>query len=423
MTPDVHTISEELVEQLQQLRRQLHATPEIGLHLPRTQQSVLDALAGVDAEISCGEELSSVTVVIRGAHPQKRQQAVLLRGDMDALPVVEDTGFVFASDNGAMHACGHDVHTAGLVGAVRLLCARRAELAGDVICMFQPGEEGFGGAGLMVSEGVLEAAGVPVIAAYGVHVSADRQLGHIWSKPGSYMAAFSHMDITVRGVGGHGSRPHTAYDPIQVATMLPGQLQEYISRRFDVFSPVVLTVGSIHGGQAANIIPETCSLSVGIRTFSEEVTARCAEELPHLVRSVVRAHGLEVDVNYKSRIPATVNAAAEAEFYMDTARKLFGDDAVHLAEAPLTASEDFSEILVRVPGAYGHFGAMMPDDKHAETNHSPKARHSDAGLGDHARFLATLALWRLRDESQHGSDGRHEHEEQHGCDGQRKGNS
>lgn len=388
----------DLMPQLRALRRDLHRSPETGLQLPATQARVEEALAGLEVEITRGEALSSLTVVLRGGRRSAdRPQAVLLRGDMDALPVTEATGFDFASTNGRMHACGHDLHTAGLAGAVLLLHEVREELAGDVVFMFQPGEESGDGAGKMLDEGVLEAAGTEVIAAYGVHVSPDQELGHLSSKPGSYMAAFSRVSVTVRGKGGHASRPHTTRDPIQVGAALVGQLQEYVSRRFDVFDPVVVTVGQFNAGTAPNVVPDKAELAVGVRTFSDETTARVEQELPQLVKDLAAAHGLRAEVDFEQLLPPTINHDGENAFYLETFGDLFGKERVSLVQAPKAGSEDFSRVLAEVPGSYGHLGVAMPgtDPAAQDSNHSPQARHSDDGLAEHALFLAHLAARRL----------------------------
>lgn len=386
-----------VLPRLQALRRSLHREAEVGLDLPATQRKVLEELSGLDLEITTGSGLSSIVAVLRGGRRAESHQAVLLRGDMDALPVTEATGFSFASERGTMHACGHDLHTAGLVGAAHLLHGVRDALAGDVVFMFQPGEEGWDGAGKMLEEGVLDAAGVPVVGAYGLHVSADQPLGHAYTREGSYMAAFSAMDVTVRGRGGHASRPEDALDPIEAGAALIGQLQEYLSRSFNAFDPVVLTVGSFHGGTATNVIPDTAELSISVRTFSPEVTARCAEELPRFAERFLGAHGLGADVTFDTRLPATVNDDAEARFYLQTFADLFGEDRAHAVPHPRAGSEDFSRVLARVSGAYGHVGAAMPgtDPAEQEVNHSPRAQHSDEGLGGNALFLAHLAARRL----------------------------
>ncbi len=384
------------------LRRALHANPEVGLDLPATQALVRDAIADLDVELTAGHALSSLVAVLRGgkrtADSTGVVPAVLLRGDMDALPITEATGFDFAATNGNMHACGHDLHTAGLVGALRLLHDKRAELPGDVVIMFQPGEEGYDGAGWMLDEGVLDAAGPRVKAAYGIHVSADQDLGVGSSRRGSYMAAFAKMTITVRGLGTHASRPASGRDPIEVGAMLVGQLQEYVTRRFDIFDPIVVTVGQFNGGTAPNVIPDFATLVVSVRTFSETVTTRAEAELPHLVSGLVAAHGLEAEVDYERILPPTINDDAEADFFLATFADLFGADRTVTRANPLPGSEDFSRVLAEVPGAYGHFGVALPTLPVAEreANHSPRARHSDEGLADQALFLAHLAGRKLK---------------------------
>ncbi|WP_113902847.1 M20 metallopeptidase family protein [Brevibacterium celere] len=403
MTARLPTVEDaaEIAPGIIDLRRSLHAAAEVGLHLPRTQELVCEALAGLDLEIIRGRDLSSVVAVLRGGRRRPdatgEVPAVLLRGDMDALPVNEATGFEFASTSGRMHACGHDLHTAGLVGAVELLHRVRDSLPGDVVFMFQPGEEGFNGAGVMIDEGVLDASGSRVRAAYGIHVSADQDLGVAYCRPGPYMAAFSRMRIMVRGKGGHASRPHTGLDPIQVGAMLVGQLQEFVTRRFDIFDPLVITVGQFNGGTAANVIPDHAELVVSIRTFSDEVTDRAEAELPKLVSDLVSAHGLEAGIEYERVLPPTINDDDHAEFFLSTFADLFGPDRAVVRDNPIPGSEDFSRVLAAVPGAYGHIGAAMPDLPVAdrESNHSPRARHSDAALADQALFLAHLAGRRL----------------------------
>ena len=219
----IHDGAVALQPELVELRHRLHQRPELGLHLPETQAMVLEALDGLDLEITLGKTLSSVTAVLRGA---KRGKAVLLRGDMDALPIQEETGVDYSSTiDGAMHACGHDLHTAMLVGAAKLLTAHRDQLQGDVVFMFQPGEEGQDGAGHMIAEGVLDAAGVRVSAAYGIHVSSGLVPRNFFAtKPGTMMASADELHVTVRGVGGHGSMPHFAKDPIVVAAQMIGDL-------------------------------------------------------------------------------------------------------------------------------------------------------------------------------------------------------
>ncbi len=284
---DATAISGEIAE----LRHAIHAEPEIGLDLPKTQRKVLDALEGLPLEVSTGEGLTSVTAVLRGGRPGK---TVLLRGDMDALPVTERTGVPFASQvPGAMHACGHDLHTAMLAGAAKLLCARQADLEGNVIFMFQPGEEGAGGARIMISEGVLDAAGDRPCAAYALHVASSvLPLGIVASRPGTAMAAADTLHVTVRGRGGHGSQPHLAADPIPTACEIVTALQTMVTRKFDVFDPVVVTVGTFHAGTTDNVIPDDAKFVATVRTFSPRTRDRIRDAALGLVGQIAAAHGL-----------------------------------------------------------------------------------------------------------------------------------
>jgi amidohydrolase len=377
------------------LRRELHRIPEIGLDLPKTQAAVLAALAGLPLEITLGESSTAVTAVLRGGRPGP---AVLLRGDMDALPVTEETGLEYTSEHvGTMHACGHDLHTAGLVGAAKLLSAHRAELAGDVVFMFQPGEEGWDGAGHMIAEGVLEAAGRTVDAAYGLHVISDMvPRGVFTTRPGPMMAASSGLFVNVVGKGGHGSRPHTTLDPIPVAAEIVTALQTLITRRFSVFEPIVITVGTFHAGTRHNIIPDNARFEATVRTFSEAALAQVEKESVKLAEDIATAHGLTAEVRFEREYPATVNDADEAAFVAETVRDLFGEDRYATMPEPVMGSEDFSRVLEAVPGSYMFYGATVKaDPAEGASNHSPRAAFDDSVLADGAALLAELAVRRM----------------------------
>ncbi|ROT25688.1 M20 family metallopeptidase [Micromonospora sp. HM5-17] len=385
----------EIQDELVALRRELHQIPEQGLDLPRTQERVLAALATLPLEVTTGTRLSSVTAVLRGGRPGP---VVLLRGDMDALPVTEETGLEFRSRHpGVMHACGHDLHTAGLVGAARLLAARRAELAGDVVFMFQPGEEGYDGAGHMIAEGVLEAAGRPVAAAYGLHVlSSILDRGVFASRPGPLMAASAGLFVRVVGAGGHGSRPESALDPVPAACEMVTALQTMLTRRFSTFEPVVITVGTFHAGTRRNIIPDDATFEATVRTFDPVVSEQVGAYAVRLCEQIAAAHGLRAEARYEAEYPATVNDAAEHEFVAATVREVFGEARFTQLPHPMTGSEDFSRILDRVPGAFVFLGACAGDDPEtAPANHSPRAAYDDSVLADGAALLAELAIRRL----------------------------
>jgi hippurate hydrolase len=378
------------------LRRRLHQIPETGLVLPQTQAAVLEALAGLDLEITTGSALSSVVAVLRGTAPDAGGRVVLLRGDMDALPVVEDSGEPFAAVGETMHACGHDLHTAGLVGAARLLTERREELTGDVVFMFQPGEEGWDGAGAMLAEGVLDAAGRRADVAYGLHVLANMlPRGVVTSRPGPLMAASSGLHVTVRGAGGHGSRPHAAVDPIVVAAEIVTALQTMATRQFDLFDPVVVTVGTFHAGTRRNIIPETATFEATVRTLSDANLTRMGMASVRLCEQIAAAHGCRAEVRFEPEYPVTVNDPDKTTFALAVAAGLFGAERVHPLPNPLMGSEDFSRVLAEVPGCYLFVGACPTDPGTAPGNHAPGARFDDSVLGDCARLLATLAVREL----------------------------
>ncbi|GAA3088869.1 M20 family metallopeptidase [Streptomyces rectiviolaceus] len=386
----------ELQPDLVRLRRSLHREPELGLRLPRTQEKVLAALDGLPLDITLGRELSSVTAVLRGGRPGG---AVLLRGDMDALPVDELTGVEYASEvPGRMHGCGHDLHTAGLVGAATLLADRRESLQGDVVFMFQPGEEGHNGAGAMIDEGVLDAAGKPLDAAFALHVSANRLPGGwVASRPGTVMTASDVLRVTVRGEGGHGSAPHHAKDPVPAVCEMVTALQNWVTRTFDIFDPVVVTVGRLHAGTQQNVIPDTAEFQATVRSYSEASHERLAQGLPRLVRGIAAAHGLEAEVEYEMLYPVTVNEPVATEFALETARELFGAGEVWHAPQPASGSEDFSLVLNKVPGAMLMVGAAPEgvDVEKAPQNHSPRAVFDDWVLHRQSALLAELAERRL----------------------------
>jgi len=398
VTDDAAAIAGELTH----LRRAIHAEPEIGLDLPLTQQKIVAALDGLPLEVTLGSALSSVTAVLRGmkgAGAGGGGPVVLLRADMDALPVAERTGLGFASrTDGTMHACGHDLHSAMLVGAARLLSARRAELPGSVVFMFQPGEEGHGGARYMIEEGVLDAAGERASAAYALHVaSAELPFGVFSTREGPMMAAADALDITVTGRGGHGSQPHHAADPIPVACEIVTALQVLVTRRFDIFDPVVITVGSFHAGTTNNVIPDEAKLQVTIRSFSPESRALVRDSAVRVVYQIAAAHGLTATAEFIGSYPVTINDGGEAQFAAGVVEDFLGTDRYHPQADPMAGAEDFSYVLEEVPGAFIMLGACPPgvDPATAPFNHSALAVFDDMVLADGAALFTELALRRL----------------------------
>ena len=384
---------QDLLPELVALRRDIHREPEVGLHLPLTQQKILDALDGLGLEITTGKSLSSVTAVLRGGEDGP---SVLLRGDMDALPVEELTDLEYASTNGTMHACGHDLHVAGLVGAARLLAAQQRDISGNVIFMFQPGEEGDGGAGLMIEEGVLEAAGEKPVAAYGVHVRPG-PLGLFRTKPGTLMAGANELRITVHGSGGHGSQPHNALDPVPALVEIAGALQVMATRKFSVFDPIVLTITQLEAGRAINVIPDSARLGASVRTLSAASVDRLIVETKALADGIAAAHGCTAEVSFEILYPMTENDPVRTFEAMRELREMFGEERVLQSRDPLMGSEDFSLVLQKIPGTFLFLGATPPDvdPDTAAWNHSPRVLFDDSVLADQAAALAQLAFNRL----------------------------
>lgn len=312
------------------------------------------------------------------------------------LPIREESGEPFASDNGAMHACGHDLHVAGLIGAARLLAARQQELEGSVVFMFQPGEEGDGGAEHMLAEGVLEAAGRPVDAAYGMHVYAARERGLFQTRPGAMMASSHSLTMTVAGRGGHGARPHEALDPVPILAQIILAMQAYVARHISVFDPIVLSVTQLSSDVPINVIPETATLRAEIRALSRSNVEKLHAELPRLASGIAAAFGAEARTTFDGSYPVTYNEPAEAHQALASLTGLFGADRVRPLTDPVMGSEDFSYVLQEVRGAHIFLGAK-PADGPVEglPNHSSIVRFDDTVLGDQAAAMAQLALDRL----------------------------
>lgn len=384
LVDEARTLLDDTIE----LRRRIHRRPEIGLTLPRTQETVLRAIEGLGLQVRTGERTTSVTATLDGARPGS---TILLRADMDALPLREETGLAFASEvDGAMHACGHDAHVAMLVGAARLLAARRDALSGRVVFMFQPGEEGYHGARVMIEEGLLDGDRPPA-AAFAMHVGHRNPAGVVATKPGPAMASGDTLQVLVRGRGGHASAPHDCLDPIPIACEIVQAFQTLVTRRVNVFDPAVLTVARIEAGTTRNIIPETASLLGTIRTVSEETRANVLEAVRRLAEGIAVAHGATATVELTRGYPVTVNDPGFAGFVRDVATELLGPERVRQPAHPLMGSEDFSYVLQRIPGAMMWLGAR-PDDGPVHPNHSNRMIMNESALTTGIAMHAAVAL-------------------------------
>ncbi|WP_040158752.1 M20 metallopeptidase family protein [Nigerium massiliense] len=382
-----------LLPELQEIRRTMHREPEIGLDLPKTQRIVLDAISDLGLKITTGERTTSVVGVLRGGKPGP---VVLLRGDMDGLPVQEQTGLEYAGENGNMHACGHDLHTAGLIGAAKILAAHRDELPGTVLFMFQPGEEGYGGAKVMIDEGLLEAAGERPVAGYAIHVAPGPR-GVFNTRSHAMLAGSNYLTVTVHGKGGHGSQPATALDPVPpMAEMITG-LQTMITRAIPTFEPVVMSVTMVNAGTAMNVIPDQAQFMATVRTLSNESRELFVERGRQLVEGIAAAYGCTAEFDFSLLYPVTWNDEGETRFTLQTLSEMFGPERTTVWDDPLMGSEDFSFVAEELPISF-YMLAASPDEVDPATaayNHSPFVLFDDAVLGDQAAALAQMAWKRL----------------------------
>jgi amidohydrolase len=372
------------------LRRRLHQRPELGLDLPETQAAVLEALDGLPMTITTGTTSSSVVAVLDGAEPGP---TVLLRGDMDALPMPEDTGLDYASEvDGAMHACGHDAHTAMLAGAARLLGERRGRLAGRVAFMFQPGEEGHHGARHMLDDGLLATASAgaePVSMAFAIHQTPTIPSGMVATRGQALLASADEVQITVRGRGGHASMPHHAADPIPIACEIVTALQAMVTRRIDAFNPAVVTVAKIRAGTTTNVIPETATLWGTIRAVSEKTRAAVMADVERVATGIAAAHGATAEVELVPGYPVTVNHDDAAAFALATAAELLGDDRAVELPTPAMGAEDWSYVLQEVHGAMAFLGTRPPEV--APCDVAPN--HSNRMVLDESAMAAGIATY------------------------------
>ena len=334
----------------------LHAHPELGFQEVRTAGIVAKALraAGVD-EVHEGIGGTGVVAVIKGKGKGNRR--IGLRADMDALPIQEVTGLPYASRNdGVMHACGHDAHTTMLLGAAHYLAATR-DFDGQAVMIFQPAEEGLGGARRMIKEGLFER--FPVDELYGMHNWPGGELNRVGLAKGAAMAGASFFDIKITGVGSHGAMPQQSRDALMIACALVGQIQTIVARNVAPLDAAVVSVTQVHSGAAYNVVPETATLAGTIRYFRKEVYELIEKRMHELCDGFAKAYGVTIDADVRNVFDVLMNDDDLSEAYLDAARDIVGDDMVHGNEAPATGSEDFADMLQLVPGAYlklGHSG-------------------------------------------------------------------
>lgn len=400
-TPPENPLREEARDHLPsaiELRRTLHRWPEVGNELPLTREQVLGALDGLPLDVTLHESTSGIAAVLDGAAPGP---TILLRGDMDALAMPEDTGEDFSSRvDGHMHACGHDTHTAMLAGAAKMLSDHRDELSGRVLFMFQPGEEGHHGARFMLHEGLLD---LPPLAdgsvsdvdhAFALHITSALPSGWLTARGGAAMASADRLVIDVKGRGGHASEPHRALDPIPVACEIVQALQLMITRTVDVFDPSVVTVGRISAGTTNNVIPESAHIEGTIRAVSQATRTHVHDGVRRVVEGVAAAHGAEATVEIEQGYPVTMNSDDAADIALEVAKGVVGADRVVRQPNPVMGAEDFSYVLQKVPGTMMFLGgtAAGRDPRNAAPNHSNRVIFDEQAMVDGMAMYTAMAL-------------------------------
>ena len=380
--------SPELKEQLVAWRRTLHGRPELGFEEAETAAFVAERLRALKLSVTTGVARTGVVAVLEAG--KAGRAPVLLRADMDALPIQEVAGRPYGSQiPGRMHACGHDGHMTMLLGAATLLSAARDRLDRDVVFCFQPGEEGFGGAAAMIEAGVLRDHGVG--EAYGLHLWSPYPVGTIQVRPGPTMAANDEFQATVRGKAGHGALPHAAIDPIVAAAQAVVGLQAIVARAVDPLEPAVVTVGYFHAGTAPNVIPHEAVLRGTLRSFADDVRETLRNATRRVFEGISSAHDCDCDFVLHPGYPAVVNDAAAVERVRRHAAAVVGDANV-IEPPPVAAAEDFAYFLREVPGAFVFVGAGNAARGITAPHHSPEFDIDEAALPIGAELLARIAL-------------------------------
>jgi len=379
-------IPDTLVDEVIATRRDLHEHPELGFEETRTARIVAQRLQELNYDVHTGIGKTGVVGLRRGTRPGK---TIMLRADMDALPLAEETGHNFTSrEPGKMHACGHDGHVAMLLGAARLIAERAGELAGTIVLCFQPAEEGKGGAKAMVDEGMLERFGVE--RAFGLHLFSQLETGVLGFREGPFYASSDSLEIRIDGFGGHGAAPHLSIDPILVAAEFVASVQKIVSRQIDPIEPAVVTIGAIHGGTTHNVIPSSVSLLGTVRAFDRGVRERMAERIERVLKAVCDASGATYAFEYLWRYPVTSNDAAQTRYVRALAERTVGTRYVVDSEKHMGA-EDFSFFAERVPASYfvlGCNGGPATSYPH----HHGKFDIDEAALVTGVRIMTALAF-------------------------------
>jgi len=376
----------DLLDEVIATRRELHAHPELGFEEVRTAGIVAERLRTYGFAV---HERIGVTGVVGVAHGERPGKTIMLRADMDALPLSEENDHAYASRAaGKMHACGHDGHVAMLLGAARLVSQRRKDFAGTIVFCFQPAEEGRGGAKAMLEAGLLERFGIE--RAYGLHLFSQLPTGVLGFREGPFYASSDSIEIRIDGHGGHGAAPHLSVDPILVAAEFVASVQKVVSRQIDPVEPAVVTIGAIHGGTTHNVIPSSVSLLGTVRAFDHGVREKMAERIERVLRGVCDGSGATYTFDYLWRYPVTSNDATQTQYVRALADRTLGETRVVSAERHMGA-EDFSFFAERVPACYFMLGSSR-DARTSFPHHHGKFDIDEAALATGVEIMTALAL-------------------------------
>jgi amidohydrolase len=379
-------VPDDVVADVVAVRRDLHRHPELGFEETRTAALVAERLRALGYAVSEKIGITGVVGVMHGTH---RGKTIMLRADMDALPIEEENTTPYTSRNaGVMHACGHDGHVAMLLGAAALIAAERERLAGTVVLCFQPAEEGKGGAKAMVDEGFLERFGIE--RAYGLHLASAFPTGTIGLRAGAFYASSDSIEITIEGRGGHGASPHLSVDPVYVAGAFIVAVQQVVARQIDPIEPAVVTIGAVHAGTTHNVIPSRATLLGTVRAFDPGVRRAMADRIERVLRGVCESSGATYAFRYLWRYPVTSNDAEQTRYVRALAIEQVGAERV--IEAPkLMGAEDFSFFAERVPACFYAVGSNGGDDS-AWPHHHARFDIDEAALATGVRLMTALAF-------------------------------
>ncbi|AOG11048.1 MAG: amidohydrolase [Alphaproteobacteria bacterium] len=339
-------------------RHHLHRFPEIGLSEFKTSDYVAEQLTAFGYEVTRGLAKTGIVATLRNGSSER---SIGIRADFDALPILEETGLPYASEiPGVMHACGHDGHTAMLLGAAKILAERR-NFDGVIHLIFQPAEENFGGARIMIEDGLFDR--FPCDAVFALHNDPEIPFGHIALREGPIMAAVDECKITVNGRGGHGAEPQSTADPIVCGASIVMALQTIVSRNIHPLDPTVITVGGFHAGAASNVIPERAEMVLSIRSFDPKVRDQLEQRIRAVAEGQAASYGMGVTIDYERGYDPTINHKAETDFVRDLAVSFAGQDKVYDLPRPMMGSEDFAYMLAKRPGSYFFLGTQRtPND-------------------------------------------------------------